>query len=252
MYLAVSLLFGGKVILEMHELEEQQEQSLFLRTYARITRWLLLRRADMVVVHSMHDAKLLNISNVRIIPHPIYKQVMRLNKRSFPKSFNILFFGLIRDYKGLPDLIEAYQMLEVEDKRLHIMGEMWDHVDIPDDPTINATLRYLKEYEVLRVFSFADVIVLPYTRASQSGVAHIAMDYGIPIVSTPVGGLIDALSGYAGWWPVRPNSPEDIADALYWIAKYRESERNFPIPEHLEDEKIVSKWKDLFTELSNR
>ena len=95
-------------------------------------------------------------------------------------------------------------------------------------------------------FDRAHVIVLPYTRASQSGVAHVAMDYGIPIVATPVGGLIDALSGYAGWWPIEPNTPRDIANALQAVYTFRESEHSFAIPEHLKDEKIIAKWKDLF------
>ena len=247
MYLFISLFFLGNVILEMHEvIEPEEKRSKLLALYSTITRKLLMWRATAIVVHSRHDLELVNTNKATIIPHPIYPSILRPSETKPNDRFYILFFGLIRDYKGVQDLIDAFQMLDIPNKYLHIMGEVWDPITVPKQSNIRTQFQYVDASAIHMAFDRAHVIVLPYTRASQSGVAHVAMDYGIPIVATPVGGLIDALSGYAGWWPIEPNTPRDIANALQAVYTFRESEHSFAIPEHLKDEKIIAKWKDLF------
>jgi glycosyltransferase involved in cell wall biosynthesis len=115
-----------------------------------------------------------------------------------------LFFGFVRPYKGLDLLIDATAIAasEVPGLRLVVAGEFWvpagdardrcrrsgvaDRVIIHD--------RYVPNEEVGTYFSAADVVVLPYREATQSGVVTVAAEYGLPVLATRVGGLPEAVA----------------------------------------------------------
>jgi glycosyltransferase involved in cell wall biosynthesis len=74
--------------------------------------------------------------------------------------------------------------------------------------------RYVLDDEASLYFSAADVVVLPYLRSSQSGVAHAAMAMGKPIIATPVGGLAESLGDYPGTTFVPPGDEHALRRAL--------------------------------------
>jgi glycosyltransferase involved in cell wall biosynthesis len=115
----------------------------------------------------------------------------------------ILFFGLIRHYKGLDLLIEAMRNTP-DDYFLLIAGEVYGDSseyenllskNLPPEryKFIN---RYLKDNEVPKFFSAADVCVLPYRSATQSGIVGISYHFGVPVISTDVGGLREVIEPF--------------------------------------------------------
>lgn len=107
----------------------------------------------------------------------------------------LLFFGLIRDYKGLDLLLEAFEKIDDKELRLLVAGEFYN-----DKEQYRAALErlgervvlhdhFIPDAEVADYFSVADALVLPYHTATQSGVTQIAYNFSVPMVVTRVGGL---------------------------------------------------------------
>jgi glycosyltransferase involved in cell wall biosynthesis len=137
-------------------------------------------------------------------PHPLYnhfgekiEQLQSRNVLSLDTNRKVLlFFGLIREYKGLDLLIDALSLLD-ESYQLLIAGESYGSFEryqkqIDDSPAknrIRVLNRYIGDKEVPLLFSAADVLVLPYKSATQSGVIPVAYHFEIPVVATDAGGL---------------------------------------------------------------
>ena len=110
----------------------------------------------------------------------------------------ILFFGFIRDYKGLDILIESMKELNHE-YLLLIAGEVYGDFRKYDEmidkydlrSRINLQVRYIPETGIPVFFSAADVCILPYRSATQSGIVGIAYHFDLPVIVTNVGGLAE-------------------------------------------------------------
>lgn len=170
------------------------------------------RQNDTLV--SMCDAVTADIRSLcpeaRVVqrPHPVYdhfgeksdkfeaRQALGLD----PDLRTLLFFGLIRDYKGLDLLIDALPLLG-EGYQLVIAGECYGSFDKYQSriaatglgANIKVFNRYIGDDEVPLFFSAADVCVLPYRSATQSGITAIALHFEVPVVATPVGGLAESI-----------------------------------------------------------
>ena len=139
-----------------------------------------------------------------ILPHPIYSHFGEKLQREQAEDLlnlehgkkNILFFGLIRDYKGLDILIEAFGKLD-DSYQLIIAGEPYGSFEkyekminnSPAKDRIKVFPNYIKDSEVKDYFSAADVTVLPYRSATQSGISSISYHFEVPMIVTNVGGL---------------------------------------------------------------
>lgn len=147
-----------------------------------------------------------------------------------PQRRYALFFGLIRDYKGLDWLLEAWAKLRAEGRigaewQLIVAGECYTDPE-PYRRTIERCGlteeiafhdRFIPDEEVKAYFSAADFLVLPYKSATQSGVTQIAYQFRLPVIVTRVGGLAEIVpDGAVGY--VCPPSPEGVADAIARIA----------------------------------
>ena len=103
-----------------------------------------------------------------------------------PAAKTLLFFGLIRDYKGLDILLEAFRELP-EDYQLVVAGEPYGSFDkyqqiidsLPGKERVHVFPDYIRDSEVKKFFSVADVAVLPYRSATQSGISAIACHFGL-------------------------------------------------------------------------
>ena len=140
--------------------------------------------------------------------HPIYSHFGSKISREeseeqlglLPEKKNILFFGLIRAYKGLDILIEAFDKLD-DSYQLIIAGEPYGSFEkyqklidaSKGKDRIHTYLQYIKDSEVKKFFSAADVTVLPYRSATQSGISAISYHFEIPMIVTDVGGLKEAV-----------------------------------------------------------
>ena len=172
--------------------------------------------------------------NAKIIKrfHPIYNIYgQKINKLLAKQALNIkskniiLFFGIIRDYKGLDVLIKATNFLKdkLEDFHILIVGECYEksskYVSLINKYNLANIVtfidRYIPDKEVGQYFSCSDVIVLPYKTASQSGVLQIAYNFDIPVVTTDVGGLSEYIQdGFSGFL-FESNNPLQLSEILY-------------------------------------
>lgn len=113
-----------------------------------------------------------------------------------PGKKNLLFFGLIREYKGLDILLKAFSELD-DSYTLIVAGEPYGSFvkyeeiikDSPGKDRIKLFTSYIKDSEVKYYFSAADLAVLPYRSATQSGISAISWHFEVPMVVTDVGGL---------------------------------------------------------------
>lgn len=109
-----------------------------------------------------------------------------------------MFFGFIRDYKGLDLLIESMKNLN-DEHLLLIAGEVYGDFKKYDEQIdklnvrnkISLHVRYIPETEIPLFFSAADVCLLPYRTATQSGIVGIAYHFDLPVIVTNVGGLAE-------------------------------------------------------------
>lgn len=150
----------------------------------------------------------------KVLLHPVYEhfgvKMDRIEARNElsvdAKRKHILFFGLIRDYKGLDLMIDALSLLP-KDYHLTIAGEVYGAFDkynnqinrLQLQDRVSLHLRYIPDHEVKLFFSAADVVALPYRSATQSGIIAIAKHFQKPVVATNVGGLKEFIAaGHEG------------------------------------------------------
>lgn len=244
-YLLLALvvrLLGVRTVIEFHEVLDPGEAKLPLaQVYVRLVAPLLLRLAHSFVVHSEYDKKLLQ-SHYQLgqrpsvlIYHGPYNQYQLTGEEPEPRTIpasccNLLFFGLIRPYKGLEDLITAFDAMpenEISRYWLTIVGETWEECTMPARLIERSRYRdritfvnhYVSDTEATKFFAEADAVVFPYHRSSMSGSLHVAMSCGLPVVVTQVGGLTEAVTGYDGAILVPPEDADALQNALLQVTK---------------------------------
>lgn len=197
--------------------------------------------SHLIIAHSESDRRRLLEEfslapwRVAVIPHGEYGFFERHRQRPGtetarealgvePQEEVALFFGYIREYKGLDLLLAAWPTVAAArpEARLLIAG---DPVQLSHDrrrelaawaTRLGAVHRfsYIPFSEVTQFFSAADVLVMPYRRISQSGVLFLALALGVPVVATRVGALPELLDDGESALLVSPESTSELADAL--------------------------------------
>jgi glycosyltransferase involved in cell wall biosynthesis/GT2 family glycosyltransferase len=226
---------GARIIIEIHEIQDTGEAKLApVRSYVRRFGRKLMEMADAYIVHSEFDRVVLGgsfdigqrpIKVVRHGPFSHYAVAQSTPLRTAPEDMcNILFFGTIRPYKGLEDLVVAFESLAGEDEYcwLTVVGETWEDWTQPIEmieaspykDRITLVNHYVSDAEVSRWFAGADIVSLPYRRSSASGPLHLTMDAGLPVVITDVGGLSEATHGYDGAVLVPAADPSALCEGL--------------------------------------
>jgi glycosyltransferase involved in cell wall biosynthesis len=212
-------------VLTAHDLlprEPRPGQAMFQRR--------LYEAVDAVVVHSHYGRELLvselevDPAKVRVIPHGAFKHLtVQTNERPLPselaavRSPVVLFFGLLRPYKGLDVLLDAWR--GIDGAELWIVGRprmALKALRARAPASVRFVPRYVSDAELPAFFRRADAVVLPYSRTErfdQSGVLATALAFGKPTVVSDVGGFSEvAAAGAARLIP--PNDPTALHDAL--------------------------------------
>lgn len=190
-----------------------------------------LQKSDLLVVHSQSDyeqaMKEYPYMQILKLFHPVYDQYVtfdlgqekaRQTLGYKPEDKVILFFGLIRPYKGLEDLLTLVPQLE---KNCHVLvaGECYGECQFLQETlkqysNVHWSNGFVRDSLVWLYFRAADLVVLPYRSASQSGVAQIALAFKKPMVLTNTGGLselvIEGVTGYLA----QPNNPASLKQAI--------------------------------------
>jgi len=196
-----------------------------------LTTWFLKRNSGFLVMSkSVRDDLLSLHPDARYIlqAHPLYNHFgEKIDKRLaveqlelHPEKKTLLFFGLIRDYKGLDLLIDAMSLLD-DSCQLVIAGECYGDFgkyrraidNSPARTRIKVLNRYIADDEVPRLFSAADLLVTPYRSATQSGVIPIAYHFELPVLATDVGGLKESIER-AGTGLVCQPTVESLAEGI--------------------------------------
>lgn len=196
-----------------------------------------LKKADLVIAHSNSDAKVLSEMmpklNVKVNPHPAYNffKIQDMGKEEARNILNLtsdnkvlLFFGLVREYKGLkhllnamPDIVKKYPEI-----RLLIAGDFAGGRGTYDEMISNLGIAdYIQIHDghipipdVEKFFASCDLVVLPYESATQSGVIQASYGFEKPVLATNVGGLPDAVDNMKTGYIVEPLRPDLITDAV--------------------------------------
>ncbi len=236
----------------------------------------VLKRGSRYIVQSETDAEDLRT----VVKNPVFRQTVHPTYNAFKiagisgeearKILGIsqdkkvlLFFGFIREYKGLSYLIQAMPEVirQVEDTELLVVGDfsgpedrqryldmiqeyaLGDHVTVYDG--------YIPDQEVEKFFAACNLVVLPYISATQSGIAQIAYGFEKPVVATNVGGLPDVVDDGSTGYVVEAGNAAKLAEGIvdYFI---RNREKEFA--ENIRKEADRFSWDrmaDLIAELES-
>ena len=186
---------------------------------------------DAVVAHSEHSAARLrdevglDSARVRVIPHGAFDYLTRLpEEKSLPAELEgaegpvILSFGLLRPYKGIENLLDAFGRVADSGAELWIVGN--PRMDIGPlqqraaaAGRVRFVTRFVDEAEIPAIFRRADLVVLPYLDAEHSGVLYTGLAFGKPLVLSAVGGFPEvAATGAARLVP--PGDTDALAQTL--------------------------------------
>ena len=163
--------------------------------------------------------------------HPVYDTFPeKIDKNTAKKKLGlkaeniILYFGIIRDYKGFDILLKAIAELKNRNTDFHLLagGECYGNdekytkliSDLGISNYITWHNRYIPDSEVTDYFSAADVVALPYRTASQSGITQIAYSYDLPVIVTNVGGLPEIVDEGKSGFTISPENPKELTVVL--------------------------------------
>ena len=198
---------------------------------------LVLKRGNGFIVQShLDEADLLTINpdaNYVVTPHPTYNafKMQGMSKSAARELLQIdfaapvlLFFGFVREYKGLNYLLDALPIIreQIPDISLWIVGDFDSqkehYLNIIAKNNLQNNIRlvegYVPDCEVEKYFAASDLVVLPYTSATQSGIVQIAYGFEKPVVVTNVGGLPDVVENGKTGYVVPSHNPDAIAEAV--------------------------------------
>lgn len=153
--------------------------------------------------------------------HPIYDQYLntglpreeaRKKLGLQPSQKALLFFGLVREYKGLDILLQACELLP-EEYRVIAAGENYTDRDFKSSRLLWEN-SFIPDNDVGTWFNAADIVVLPYRRASQSGISQIALAFRKPLVVTDKGGLSETVDQGKTGVIADQATPESLAEAI--------------------------------------
>jgi len=172
----------------------------------------------------------------------------------------ILFFGYIRQYKGLMNLIEALPLIrnQVSNAHLLIVGEFYDnpqpYLNTIKRLDLGANITIINEYvanEAVHVyFTAANLAVLPYNEATQSGILSIAYGFAKPVVITDVGGLAELVDDGKTGFIVPPHDIPKLADSVIrYFKENREQDFSHNIIEVKRKENSFNTLRSVFDEI---
>jgi glycosyltransferase involved in cell wall biosynthesis len=277
-YLALAVvarLTGATCIVEFHEVQDTGEARIPLaRGWVSVLGRPFFAMASAFVIHSEADRAVIERQyrvgsrpcevilhgpldhHAATEPDPGEPGPAPVSRAAPDDAFNLLFFGLIRPYKGLEDLVQAFDDLDEEEIAgywLTVVGETWEGWDLPIEmiakcryrDRITLVNRFVDDSEVIAHFAQADGVVLPYHRSSASSPAHVAMSNGLPLVITDVGGLPEAVADYKGAFLVPPHDPSALREAIRLLPGMRGQRFEDP---HTWD-RTIDGYGDLFDRL---
>lgn len=232
---------------------------------------LVLKKGNGFIVQShLDEADLLTIkpdANYVVTPHPTYnafkmqgmsKSAARKMLQIDPASPVLLFFGFVREYKGLNYLLVALLIVreQIPDISLWIVGDFDNqkeqYLNIIAQNNLQRNIRlvegYVPDCEVEKFFAASDLVVLPYISATQSGIVQIAYGFEKPVVVTEVGGLPDVVEDGKTGYVVPSKNAEAIADA---IIRFFRKDSNINWAQNIQIKSNEFSWETMTDRIEN-
>ena len=190
-------------------------------------------------------------------PHPLYDHFGEIQPKAIAKKElsldvdgkYILFFGFIRDYKGLDLLLNAMadERIRSMNIKLLVAGEFYTnskpYFEIINQKNLTESVvmtgDFIPDSDVAKYFNACDIVVQPYKDATQSGVTQIAYHFNKPMITTNVGGLAEIVPDGKVGYVVEPKIKE-IADA---IVKFYKEEKEIEFSANVKIEKEKYSWE---------
>ncbi len=223
---------------------------------------MVLKRGDFFITHSKTDAAdLRSIRKDAAIceaVHPTYDafQFHNLTQKQARQKLGLgeqgqvlLFFGFVREYKGLKHLIAALPEItqRLPGAHLLIVGDFGkdkqEYLDLIAQNKVEQFLSiydgYIPDQEVEQYFAASDLVVLPYESATQSGIVQIAYGFERPVVATNVGGLPDVVLHEKTGYLVPPKDSKALADA---VVRFFEEQKAEDFAQNIRKEAARYSW----------
>lgn len=202
--------------------------------HGELAKRFMLKYSDRIFVHGkklkrmLIEEKRVKSEKISVVPHGEYSFFRKWEKPVSERDGSILFFGRVKEYKGLEYLIKAEPMItkEVPNARIVIAGKGDDlkkYREMMKNPDNFKIHNYVIPNEkVAELFQEASVVVLPYIDASQSGIIPIAYAFKKPVVATNVGSIPEVVDEGQTGIIVPPRNPEKLAEAVVSLLKDKE------------------------------
>ncbi|RUX43913.1 MAG: glycosyltransferase [Mesorhizobium sp.] len=246
---------GKRLVVICHNVDDHESAGWKVKL-----RNLALGDCKELFVHSSRHRESLGemfpAASIRMHPIPAY-DAFPAPDHELPRRARteLLFFGLIRPYKGLDILLHALARIADRDFHLTIAGESWDGVSAYEriisesgiSEKVDMVNAYVSNQSAANLFARADAIVLPYRSASGSAVAALAFNYHKPVVASEVGGFVDTVLPGTGIL-VEAENVDALAGALSRVmdgGKWYEPDAIAATNERLT-------WRSLASELKRR
>lgn len=191
--------------------------------------------------------------------HPLYESQSLIPSKAdarrslgLPEAAKVLlFFGYVREYKGLDTLLEAMAAVVLRDPsfRLVVAGEFIldssrfrEHARrLGIEGAVEFREGYVPAAEVSTLMAAADAVVLPYRAATQSGIVSLALGHGVPVIACNAGGLGGQVEHGRTGWLIREEGGEALADGI--LDFFRERER-LPLEEGIAEFCRRNSWRE--------
>lgn len=228
-YLVAALPFISKYpsVVTIHDHKPHTGQDSNVRKRIKLYRSIMRRRADGLIVHGntilietekMYPGK---VGSVFSIPHGPLGESIEGDEIDFEWDVgSLLFFGRIEEYKGLKYLLAAANELSEKNIKFKVViagsgSDLEQYKNkILGDPNIELLDKYIPNEDIPELFKRANLIVLPYTDATQSGIVAMALKFGRPIVATDVGSIAEVVRHEYNGLLVQARNSVELAEAI--------------------------------------
>jgi glycosyltransferase involved in cell wall biosynthesis len=230
-----SKLIGKTVVFTVHNLYQFEKQSIRRKLQIEIARWFVFLFSDAIHTHNHFSRELigdryLRKKGISVIPHGNYigyypNKVSKKEARRYlglpDFAFVYLFLGLLRPYKGLEDLIDAFKKLKEPEARLLIAGKAFGLENyesslkklIRNDTRIKLVPEFIPDTDLQMYLKASDIFVLPYKDITTSGAAALALSFGRPILAPSITSFPEVVTPSTGIL-YDANGPKALVSAL--------------------------------------
>lgn len=241
--LLLTMLCPGSIfVTSVHDPVPHSGEQLSLQRFKYWVRDQIRRRSQGLVVHGenlrevLADYSRLPIDKIHFVPHGEYRYYHHFDRSADRKENNghkkALFFGCWEDYKGIDVLVDAEPLItaRIPDARIVLAGKGRLRLSDLQARMVHPEHFEIRNYaipdeEVPQLFRDADVVVLPYREATQSGPLHIAGTFARPAVVSRVGAMPEVVKDGQTGILVSPGDPRELADAVCRLLEHPDEAR---------------------------